>query len=1239
MRKLKTLLLLMCIMCSYTLFAQKPAHKQYVKIEPAGTKWYTAYRNWNPGTELYTTSGSDDEFFISRVKPKTRFTNANTQVKTTMNPERKLLWWCPIGTAGWNAIPSFHFDSEVFSMWSYVDIYGNWTAPFIRMPGAFADICHKNGVKTSTLASVPWYQDITSSDGGHGSNMKAMIDGGADKLLKYLRYYGIDGIGYNSEFNIKDGLSANSLKNFLSESFKKKDAANWPTFTNAWYSLMTNAGNVGGTDYLSSSNIDWFQYNGNPTSDAYFMNYNWGASALGVSQQSAESKGRSSFDVYAGMNFQGRGYADWMALQNYNISIGIWGAHDMNMIFEGRGELGANKIQKQRAYQLISENVFTGSSYNPVNTPPVSNLLAHTSLQKKFHGFSSFITARSVLTTDDLAKEPFVSYFNLGNGLFFNVEGKKEFPNQWYNIGIQDYLPTWRWWWTNNFMGRETSNVPSNGMKAQFTWDDAWFAGSSLEISGQTSAEYLHLFKTQYPLQEGDKLLIRYKVISGTGAIRWACAALGAEQTEVGASIASDLTADDEVWLEKVVTVGPGRTQLRMQDQTMALMGLKFQDTSADFKILIGEISLTRGTTDTPSVPTLTQSEVLGANYLGVDLKVIFKMRDRSASSPEIPIYNSDVDTWYFKIYTQQEGEESVMSTATTSWAAYVVSAPLNLEGTKKMRVGVSAVSIDGKSESEIIWSDYMTIPALNIVEGIEIDKNVIKANEEFTIKYKDPNHPAAKWEILNAQTGEAAVPAVSDTKSITTSLPETGIYDLKMTSNGVEKIHQGLIQISVDEVGALPQIHTLKANDSQVPITVDADKPVTFTYTGRPADGKVSRGLLLPEKAFAVPAEQLNFTSTTPFTIAFWFNPLRFNHLDAGTQLLNVRTAQDKWPASDWGYIWSTIGKNNKYSISFRRQDNSGTQIDVDDFVFGTNQWYHFALVVDYVGGRQMTLYINGRKIKTSQVITNLYQWKNSNVIMVGGQAAFRAGLDGYIDEFQLYQKALNENEVKASMDHQTVIPEGLIGYWDFETDADENGKLKSTGTNKNLIAYTADSKTMGEGNNEYPPTESTFAPGAPFIAGSNYLITTTPSWKSGKGSSVKDVLGNGEAGSSNITFSKEGTYTATLTLSNGWGSDTKTFEYVTVKAGSSIDATEMNAAYNAYPNPFYNEVNVRFEEAGKYMVEILNTTGTTIDMHTVEVNAGGFVTMNVSGNPGIYLIHIKRDGKTLRALKVIKK
>ena len=57
------------------------------------------------------------------------------------------------------------------------------------------------------------------------------------------------------------------------------------------------------------------------------------------------------------------------------------------------------------------------------------------------------------------------------------------------------------------------------------------------------------------------------------------------------------------------------------------MLGLKFEDTSSDFKVLIGEVALTRGkpgSSTKPSSPKILSSEVLSYNYKGVDVKVFF---------------------------------------------------------------------------------------------------------------------------------------------------------------------------------------------------------------------------------------------------------------------------------------------------------------------------------------------------------------------------------------------------------------------------------------------------------------------------------------------------------------------------------------------------------------------------------------------------------------------------------------
>ena len=318
MKKLSLLSLFVAV-CTLASAQSIPSHEQYVSMG-SEKAWYQAYQNWTPGTALYngTDAAENEQFFISRVKPRQRFTFTGTQVKESLNPERKLLWWCPLGVANngnWNGLPSYYFGGEVYSMWSYTDIYGNWTAPMIQAPAAFLDVCHKNGVRSGVVASVPFGAAPTPSDGGHGSNINALTTGGYDKLLKYLRYYGVDGVGFNSEFSW-GSLDATGFKNLMGNCYTNAASYGVP-FNNAWYSFTSNAGSYGDYSVLNSGCVEWFHYNGKKVSDAYFLNYNWGSSQLNTSQSTAAGVGRSGFDVYGGMDYQGRSSASWTALRNY----------------------------------------------------------------------------------------------------------------------------------------------------------------------------------------------------------------------------------------------------------------------------------------------------------------------------------------------------------------------------------------------------------------------------------------------------------------------------------------------------------------------------------------------------------------------------------------------------------------------------------------------------------------------------------------------------------------------------------------------------------------------------------------------------------------------------------------------------------------------------------------------------------------------------------------------------------
>lgn len=559
-----------------------------------------------------------------------------------------------------------------------------------------------------------------------------------------------------------------------------------------------------------------------------------------------------------------------------------------------------------------------------------------------FCGFSNFIVARSTLASENLEDDPFVTYFNLGNGQFFNIEGVRTFNNEWYNIGMQDYLPTWRWWWTSSFMGKNPTDA-STDMKAQFTWSDAWFGGSCLQISGETATSYLQLFKTMYKTANtGDKLKIRYKVLSGNGRIEWACSTKTDPTTEVSASINSNATATGK-WEEKEINIGSGRSDLKVQNDYLALIGLKFSNTSSDFKVLIGEISLTRGTSATPSTPKITLSKILSRSYKGIDFKVVYEMpTDKSA-----PVYNSDVDTWFFKIYIKQQvdGVEQVMCTATTSWAAYVVGAPYDLDMGGTVRIGVSAVSKDGKSESPIAWSDEIELPEPEILEGIEIDKTVIKPGETFTARYVDPYHESAKWEIIDATTG-VVVNSQNDAVMVSTSLSGIGLYDIKITnSDGSTAYSRGIIQISPESTGSVPEIASLTADNQ----SVNVGETVNLSYVAsRLGEGKVSRAIKVDDPNMVYFP---NMISTRPYTYMMWFKLESISHDSQGTNLINkLNKGCTQWPHNNWGDFWVQLRPNNEISFNvfgWTAHDNPNENMKSTGYTVEPNNWTHITVTL----------------------------------------------------------------------------------------------------------------------------------------------------------------------------------------------------------------------------------------------------------------------------------------------------
>lgn len=1207
--------------------------------------FHTLIQGWTPGSQIT----ADDNFYISRVKPRARFRNEATQVRLDLNAknDKKLIAWIPVNNPDFNALPNGVFDSEVFSMWSYVTHWGDWTAPLGRIPAAFLDVAHKNGVGVSGVASIP----NASLSASWSACLKGIGSMDVDKASKFFQYYGIDGMGYNSEFYNGNSV-VKPVRTFHAALVKKMKPVN-PVFENFWYDGTNDFGQVTFDGGLGNHNKETFGDSENVRTSLFF-NYNWNRGQLTPSVAYAEKLGRDPLDLYCGVNMQGGepGGTSWSLLPDQRVSIGLWGAHSYNMFWESRAELGSSDEMKQFAYLRRTECYFGGGNRNPVITPSIVDKHQYTAYNPTWHGMAAFMTARSPLSWD-LAEEPFITYFNLGNGKFFNLNGERKTSTPWYNVGMQDYLPTWHFWFANKLLGRTANDVPAEGLDAQFVWDDAYFGGSTLKVFGTTANEYLHLFKTKYALKKGDVITVRYKLNEGATDLDLVLSAEGSEDKGVAYNLCkTERVADVNDWVKQTFTVGSD-----FDGKTLALVALNFKN-AKNLDLMLGEFSIVRGKAATPAAPVIdaANTKMLYNSKAGMDAKIIFNMPNTKAAGE--PCYNFDVKTSHFRLYAQEEGKEPMLMGTTTSWAGLYYSIPTT-KANAKVRLGVSAVALDHKTESEIAWSGYMEPAAYVYNDDIQSNKKTIKPNEEFTLSYIDPEHPAAKWEIVK----DGAVIKSGEGNSWTVKLPETGSYDLKVTGNEYDekgeakettRTFASYIQITGEGTGALPEIYSLTANGSEETVSLNTGESVKMAYTGRDADGAGSQGLDLKEKRFGVAAADLGLVGKKSYSISFW---LKINSLKSGdpTALFNVYNKQDSWPKTDWGWVWSQLDSDGSINgVTFRGSDASGNnelRYKYANTKLPVGNWVHITMAFDFNEGGNLksAFYVNGVK----QTVTmwnrtngsdqttepdyenNIYGITDGMHLCIGGPLFSRYGIDGVIDNVVVWDKAVTAEEAKTAMGDLNAnnLPAGVMAFWDFEKKATDN-YFTSTGTK----AVKGGMQDMVAGGSEGQATlqwiEPTYIAGSPFVSGETYKVETKPSWAA-KNATFADITGNGAAGSANVSFRTGGDYDVTLTLSNALGKAEKTFSVIKVAYPTGVDAVE-GAEMKAYT--VGEDAVVEFAEAGAYEVSVYTTAGEQVARKAAQLNAGNVVNVHLA-KAGIYVLNVKKDGKTVRTVKLIRK
>lgn len=989
--------------------------------------WNEMYRFfdcWQPGTPPDSLCRIDDEFFISRQRPLPRIADGDYYARNDAQADRKLFMWTPLDdpSATWKALPRYSFEGDNFSMWQYVDCHGNWSAPWFRVAAGIADAAAKNGVSVGCLLSVPWAAKVDfSKDDAYSLTLRKMTERNAGgefkntmKLARLMKYYGINTLGINSEF-YADKKLMKTLRLFFADLHDKACQIGWKAEA-AWYDITNDRGGMTVDRGLGKWNRRMFGRGDIVCTDRLFANYNWTPEILASSVSYAKKLRRSPYDYYAGFDIQGRGLKNkyWQALIDSPVSIGIWGAHAQNLLHQSATDEGTSDVAIQRAYLLKQELAFSGGCRNPAVLPEVRTdcTLANSDLAS-FHGLARLLTAKSTIQ-----QVPFVTRFNIGNGLRLYKDGAVASDHKWYNLGMQDYLPTWRFWITGIDDSATPATLPSL-VKAQLSWSDAYTGGSSLLIHGATPFSRIKLFKTMLSIEPDYELSAVYKLNGDT-----------CSHARLFVALSGNVSEYKEICLPNAKRAGEwtrfsaklGSIGLKAGDK-VAMIGIAVTGTGDGYSMNIGELALRaprqRFHTITPQVKEI---RIIRGRHDSFDFKMRYASKEEHGGEKT---YNDEVDTWYYEIYCQQKGMEPLMLTATESWAAYVADAPLAIGRDRCCRFGVRAVAPDGLHSSPISWSEYQDIAYDTGDDTPAVSKKTIRKGEDFTIRYKDPLMPAArKWEIADAGNGDI-VASAENADSITAAINKEGVFDLLVTGrNGVTKRHVGIVQVTSEDT-----------------------------------DRRRSRSCAIADPwMLSIPAQA---QQGMEYTIAMWLKADSWTHDKEGTNIIQKNTIADKWPYNNWGDLWVQVWpewtggsprrRHAANELSFNTlghadMDSPEPQMMSSGYSLLPGVWTHIAVTQDKDKWQRM--YINGRLV--AGPFRADYSSRRDSIadgnkkicaespanIYVGGGGVYKAAFNGLADDVQIWSKALSENEIRRCMKgfKDDEVPLELQGYYTFD-------------------------------------------------------------------------------------------------------------------------------------------------------------------------------------------------------------
>ncbi|WP_193433354.1 endo-beta-N-acetylglucosaminidase [Virgibacillus necropolis] len=449
--------------------------------QPESSYWYPeGLMNWSPESD------TDAIFNKSSVPLADR--EVLYKVNNTSQSEAKLVALSALNpnTSGVPSQGGNKFFANTFSYWQYVDVMVYWAGSagegIIVPPSAdVIDAAHKNGVPI--LGNVFFPPKVY---GGKEEWLEQMLvqreDGSfpaADKLLEVASYYGFDGWFINQETGGGTEETAEKMKDFLAylQEHKQKD------MQIMWYDSMTKNGDINWQNALTDQNKMFLQDGEERVSDSMFLNFWWNSQE--ASYNKAKEIGRDPYDLFAGIDVEANGTntnVNWEGIfpegRSPYTSLGVY-----------RPDWAFKTSTTMDEFYDKEQEFWTGEAGDP----------SETFKNGSWKGMAHYFTAKT-----SVQELPFVTHFNTGSGKSFVVNGVTRSERDWNNRSLQNILPTWRWL-------TEGSGQPLN---VDFDWEQAYYGGSSLKISGKLSNEnttHLKLYKTDLPIEKDTEISVTYQ--------------------------------------------------------------------------------------------------------------------------------------------------------------------------------------------------------------------------------------------------------------------------------------------------------------------------------------------------------------------------------------------------------------------------------------------------------------------------------------------------------------------------------------------------------------------------------------------------------------------------------------------------------------------------------------------------------------------------------------------------------